>query len=150
MRKLTILAAAAFAAAVPAAAQDIAAGEELFNRQCATCHTITDPAGEMIAGRGMRTGPNLFGVIGGPIAQDPDFRYQPGITELGEAGATWTEENFIAYLKNNTQFLREATGSRRARSAMNFMVPDAEMAKNLYAWLMEVAPDPDAAAASGS
>jgi cytochrome c len=146
MNKLTILAAASMAAALaaPVAAQDVAAGEEFFNRQCVTCHVIETPEGETIAGRNMKTGPNLYGVIGGPAAEVEGFRYQPGITEAAEGGLVWTEENFTAYLNNNTQFLREFTGSRRARSAMNFMVPDAEMAANLYAYLMSVAPDPNA------
>lgn len=151
MTRTSLYAAAALAAAAatPAAAQDVAAGEEFFNRQCVTCHIIETPDGETIAGRNMRTGPNLYGVVGGPAAQVADFRYQPGIQDAAEQGLVWTEENFVAYLNNNTRFLREVTGSRRARSAMNFMVPDEEMAKNLYAYLMEVAPHADAAGGDG-
>lgn len=145
MRKLSILAAASLAMAAPTVARaDMAAGEEFFNAQCVTCHVIEAPDGTVIAGRNMKTGPNLYGVIGGPAAQVEGFRYGDGILEAAEGGLVWNEENLVAYLDNTTKFLREQTGSRRARSAMAFQVADPEMSSDIYAYLMSVAPNPDA------
>lgn len=83
---LKLLAAAFSLAAAPVLAQDTmidltatgdaAAGESAF-RQCATCHVVTDPAGNTLAGRAARTGPNLYGVAGrvaGSIEGIPLFR----------------------------------------------------------------------------
>lgn len=151
MRKLSILAAASLAMAAPTivAAEDLpgdaTAGGEFFNAQCVTCHVIEAPDGTVIAGRNMKTGPNLYGVIGGPAAQVEGFKYGDGILEAAEGGLVWNEENLTAYLDNTTAFLREQTGSRRARSAMAFQVTDPQTAADVYAYLMSVAPDPDAA-----
>jgi len=133
--------AAALMLASPAFAQseasgDAAAGEQAFNRQCVTCHNVVDDAGEVLAGRpNMRTGPNLYGVAGRPIASIEDFRYGPGIMQLAETDMVWTEENFVAYLQDTTGWLREATGDDRARSRMSWRVRNPEDATNIYAYL---------------
>jgi cytochrome c len=51
----------ALAAPRPAAAQDAAAGQRVFN-QCRSCHTVE-------AGGRSATGPNLHGVVGRKAAQ---------------------------------------------------------------------------------
>lgn len=76
----------------PAAAQDAAAGQRVFN-QCRSCHTID---------RGGRNGvgPNLHGVVGRKAASVEGFRYSGPMKQKGEDGWTWTEENLHPYLRN--------------------------------------------------
>jgi cytochrome c len=100
---------------------------------------VANDAGETLAGRNGRTGPNLYGVAGRPAASVEDFRYSPSITAAGEAGVVWTEEAFVAYVQDPTAFLKEATGDNRARSAMAFRVRGEEDAKNVYAYLASLA-----------
>ncbi len=138
MRHLTLAAGLALLSA-PAFAQDVigdpALGEEQFNRQCVACHVIVDDAGETLAGRNARTGPNLYNVTGRGIAQYPDFAYGDSIVELGATGEMWTEENLVAYLQDPTGWLREKLDDRRARGKMAYQVRSAEDAQNLYAFL---------------
>ncbi|RBI84653.1 cytochrome C [Rhodosalinus halophilus] len=138
LRATTLMMAATIAA--PALAQDAgdpAEGENLFNR-CKACHMIESPDGEMIQ-RGGRVGPNLYGVVGGPAAQVEDFRYGDGILEAAEMGLEWNQENFVAYTEDPQAFLREYTGNSSARSKMAFKL--REGAVDIYAYLMDVAPD---------
>ncbi len=82
IRKLAASAALASLFALPAAAQDAsgdaAAGEEAF-QQCISCHVVVNDAGETLAGRNAKTGPNLYGIAGGAIGAVEDFRYGNGI-----------------------------------------------------------------------
>jgi cytochrome c len=104
----------------PAVAGDPAAGEQAW-RQCRSCHMITSPGGETIQ-RGGRVGPNLYGIVGAQAGAVDGFRYSPDLVAAGQAGLTWTEENFIAYVENPTGFIRTYTGNAGARSAMGFQL----------------------------
>ena len=82
----------------PAAAQSLEdrlagasaeAGESQF-RQCQACHTID-------AGGANRVGPNLYGVVGGPVGAAEGFNYSPA---LADAGGDWTPERLDAFLEN--------------------------------------------------
>lgn len=110
---LTALAAVTMIAA-PVSAQDDAAF-----RQCQSCHMVTTPSGDTIAGRG-RTGPNLYGVIGRRAGTDPDFNYGPGLVAAGQAGLVWDQANLAAYVTDPTGFLRAFTGDDAARSRMSY------------------------------
>ncbi len=138
LSKLAASAALASLFALPAMAQDAtgdaAAGEEAFS-QCVSCHVVVDEAGETLAGRNARTGPNLYGAPGAPVGRVEDFRYGDGIIEANEKGLTWTEENFVAYVQDPTGWLREATENNRARGKMSYRVRDEGDAVNLYAYL---------------
>ena len=136
MTKLWIAALTGALFAAPAFAQDgdAAAGEDAF-RQCATCHAIVDADGNAIAGRAnMRTGPNLYGVVGRPAGSVEGFRYRPDIVEAGEGGLVWDQESLTAYLQDPGGFLSEALG-KRARSGMSYQVRDPAEAANLAAFL---------------
>jgi cytochrome c len=141
-RTLAASAVLAAAFAMPAAAQDYsgdpAAGEEAFS-QCISCHVVVNDEGETLAGRNARTGPNLYGVAGRTIGSVEDFRYQNGIEEANEMGLEWTEENFVGYVQDPTNWLREATDNRRVRGAMSYRVRSEEEAVNLYAYLASLA-----------
>lgn len=139
MSRITVLAAAATlllssVAHAQDATGDAAAGETAF-RQCVACHVVVNEAGDTLAGRNSRTGPNLYGVAGAVVGHVEDFRYSPGLTALNEAGTIWTEENFVAYVQDPTSYIREATGNSSARGSMAFRVRSEEEAINLYAYL---------------
>lgn len=132
-----LLAAAALSlCAAPAFAGDPAAGESAFN-QCQTCHVVENPAGEVLAGRAGRQGPNLYGVVGRQAGTVEGFRYQASIVEAGEQGLVWDEENLVPYLINPQDFLRETLDDRRARSGMTHRVRSEDMAHDLVAFLAQ-------------
>ena len=149
MRFATTAAAAALLAA-PAFAQGIdmsvfsgdpAAGEETFNRQCATCHVVETPDGETLAGRNSKTGPNQYGLAYSLIGHQEDFDYSDAIMQLHEAGERWTEEKFVGYVQDPTGWLREATGDRRARGKMAYRVRSEEDAHDLWAYFASISPE---------
>ena len=117
---------------------DAAAGETAF-RQCIACHVVVDDAGETLAGRNARTGPNLYAVGGRTAGSIDGFRYSPSMTQAGEAGIVWDEESFVAYVQDPTGYLREALDDGSARGAMAFRVRSDEDARNLYAYLVSLA-----------
>ena len=136
MTKLWIAALTGALLAAPALAQDgdAAAGEEAFG-QCQTCHAIVDADGNAIAGRAnMRTGPNLYGVIGRQAGSVEGFRYRPDIVAAGEGGLVWDEASLTAYLQDPGGFLSETLG-KRARSGMSYQVRDPAEAANIAAFL---------------
>lgn len=145
MSRNIVLAAAAMLLSAPmamadahGASGDAEAGETAF-RQCIACHVVVNEAGDTLAGRNARTGPNLYGIAGRAIGEIEDFRYSTGLTALNEAGTIWTEENFVAYVQDPTSYIREATGDNGARGAMAFRVRSEEDAINLYAYLGSLA-----------
>jgi cytochrome c len=95
IRSLRPLAALAFlvpALPSPAAAQDAAAGQRVFN-QCRACHTIEQGGRNAV-------GPNLHGVVGRRAASVEGFRYSAPMRQKAEGGLTWTDEDLRAYLRN--------------------------------------------------
>ncbi|NUB43598.1 cytochrome C [Fertoebacter nigrum] len=147
---LSILAATAFAAAPALAEGDAAAGEKAFS-QCQTCHVVVNDAGETLAGRNAKTGPNLFGVIGRQAGSLEGFKgYGDSLVEAGAAGLVWNEEQFVAYVQDPTAYLKEVTGDSKARGKMTYKVRKAEDAANLYAFLSTFSAAPaEGAAAEG-
>ncbi len=143
MKNLTLAAILAVVSA-PAFAQeasgDAAAGEEQFNRQCVACHVVVNEAGETLAGRNARTGPNLYGIAGRTPGTVEGFEYSEYMVEYGATGVVWEEENFVAYVQDPTDFLRTALDNRRARGKMAFQVRDAQQAADIYAYLASLAP----------
>lgn len=138
-KQFYLAAAATFALSTAALADghatgDAAAGEDAF-RQCVSCHVVVNEAGETLAGRNARTGPNLYGVDGRLAGGVEGFRYSPSLAAAGEAGIVWTEETFMAYVQNPTGYLREALDDPSARAAMAFRVRTEEDARNLFAYL---------------
>ena len=137
MTKLLIALSAGMLSAGAALAQDgdAAAGEAAF-RQCQTCHVVVNEAGETLAGRNAQTGPNLFGVAGRQ-AGTQEFNYSDAMVEAGEAGLTWDEESFVAYVQDPTGYLREYLDDPRARGKMTYRVRSEEDAHDLYAYLSQ-------------
>lgn len=88
----TTLAALFAAVALPAAAQDAAAGQRAF-AQCRACHTIE-------AGARNGVGPNLHAVVGRRAGGIEGFRYSPSLRARAEGGLTWDEDTLRAYLRD--------------------------------------------------
>ena len=115
-----LAAAALLAPAVPAVAQDAAAGQRVF-AQCRACHT-PDQGGRN------GVGPNLWGIVGKPAGQREGFRYSANMQELAQGGLTWTTENLDKYLNNPKDLV--------PRGSMAFAgVRNAEQRANLIAYL---------------
>ncbi|MDJ0995118.1 MAG: cytochrome C [Dinoroseobacter sp.] len=138
--KLTLIAAATTALlAAPAfadghASGDAAAGEKAF-RQCQSCHVVQNDAGDVLAGKAAKTGPNLYGIAGATAGQVEGFNYSDGLVAAGESGMVYDEATFVAYVQDPTGKIREATGDDKARGKMSFRVRKEEDAVNLYAFI---------------
>ena len=147
IRKLTFAAALLTAPMAYADEADIEAGENLFNRNCVSCHVVRDADDNVLAGRNGRTGPNLYGAVNGVAGSVEGFRYSSLMQSAHDAGIVWNEENFVAYLPNATNFLTEATGER-GRSTMTPQRVSEEDAHNIYAFLAQWGTEAEEAAAS--
>ena len=144
-RTLAILAATTLAAPAFAdghASGDAEAGEKAF-RQCVSCHVVVDDAGETLAGKKARTGPNLYGVAGRTVGMVEGFKYSKIAILAGEQGTVFDEANFVAYVQDPTGWLRESTGDS-GRGKMTYKVRKEEDAINIYAYLASLAPAPEA------
>lgn len=140
----SILIAVLFAAPVTAVAQvqlvgDPAAGEQAFN-QCASCHVVANEAGDLLAGRGAQTGPNLYGVALRQ-AGSLDFRYSDSMVLAGEQGLVWDEANFVPYVQDPTGHLRAVLDDERARGKMTYKLRDEQQAYDIYAYLVQLGPE---------
>lgn len=119
-------------------AGDIEAGASAFQSQCQNCHNVTDAEGEVLAGRpNVRTGPNLYGVIGRQAGTYDGFRFGASIVEAGEAGLVWDETEMVSYLLDPNTYLREKLGSNHTRSQMSFRVRDEATATDIIAFLAQ-------------
>lgn len=119
MKLLTTLALTALTLTAPAFAGDAAKGEADF-KKCKACHAIINAAGEAIV-KGGKTGPNLFGVIGRPVASVADFKYGESITEVGAKGVVWDEAMLATYVADPNAWLKSQLGPDSApKSKMTF------------------------------
>ena len=129
------------AAAAPALAEgDAVKGEQTF-KQCQTCHTVADDSGAVLAGKGAKTGPNLYGVFGRQAGSHADFKYGDSVVAVGAGGLIWDEANFVEYVQDPTAFLKAKLDDKKAKSKMMFKVKKAEDAENLYAYLIQFSPN---------
>jgi cytochrome c len=143
--KLTLTAFALATLAAPAFAQDIEAGAKTFN-QCQTCHVIANEAGETLAGKNSKTGPNLYGLPGRIAGSVEGFKYGDSIVALGQTGFVWDEAAFVEYVQDPAKFLKAKLGDDKAKSKMSFKLKKAEDAANLWAFIASLSPAVEAAA----
>lgn len=133
--KKSIFTALAFAClSAPAFAGDAEKGEAEF-RKCKACHAITAADGTAIVAGG-KTGPNLYGVIGRPVASVPDYPYGESILAVGASGKVWDEAMLAAYVADPTAWLKDQTGDASARSKMSFKL--AKGGEDVAAYLASV------------
>ncbi len=107
--------------ALPVAAGDAEKGKTVFNK-CKSCHAIINPSGEAVV-KGGKVGPNLWGVVGRPVASVPDFKYGDGIKKAGAEGLVWDEAMIAAYVVDPSKWLDENSGDPTAKSKMTLKLP---------------------------
>lgn len=142
--KKFIVAAAALMLAGPAFADshemaaptgDSAAGEDVFKKQCVTCHVVVNAEGETLAGSRGRQGPNLYDIPMKHVGTVEDFRYGKPMKAAAELpDLVWTEEEFVAYVQDPSDWLTEKLG-KKSRSKMAFKVRKEQDALDLYAYI---------------
>lgn len=88
------------ATAAPTTADANAAGAAIY-KKCVTCHTIDKGGRNMV-------GPNLWGVVGRPVASHAGFAYSAAMKAKGGA---WDEAALDAYL---TAPMRAVPGTKMA------------------------------------
>ena len=133
--KTKLLSGAALALfALPAFAGDAAKGESEF-KKCKACHAIIAPDGTAVQ-TGGKTGPNLYGVIGRPVASVEGFGYGESILAVGATGKVWDEAMLAEYVKNPTEWLKETLGDSSAKSKMSFKL--AKGGEDVAAYLASV------------
>ena len=76
---------------------DVAAGETSAGK-CKQCHTLNK-------GEPAKIGPNLFGVVGGPLGHMEGFKYSKGMLDKKAEGLTWTFENLDHFLFSPKAFV---------------------------------------------
>ena len=81
------------------AAEDIKAGEKVFNK-CKACHTVDE-------GGKNKLGPNLWNIVGAPIAAKDGYKYSKALKAYAEEAGNWNEENLIAWLKKPKDLVKK-------------------------------------------
>lgn len=123
--RCSIIAALAAAALLPgiaaAEAADAAAGEQVFKKVCATCHS--NQAGVN------KTGPSLFGVYGRK-AGSADFPRYKGVVG---ADFTWDAAKLESYLQDPKAFVLANTQNKT--TAMTYSLKDAQQRADVIAYL---------------
>lgn len=84
---MTFAAALLVAAPLAQAAGDSAHGKQVYQEECADCHSVT-------AGK-HKKGPSLFGVVGRPSASIAEFKYSEA---MKAANKTWSEDALETYI----------------------------------------------------
>ena len=143
--KLAIIAVLATAAAPVFAAGDATKGEATF-KQCQTCHSVVDDAGKLVAGKGAKTGPNLYGVFGRQVGSYAGFKYGDSIEAAGKTWLVWDEASFVDYVQDPSNHWKTVLGDKSAKSKMMFKVKNAAAAEDVYAYLIQFSPNAAAAA----
>lgn len=87
---LAFLVAGAACAAVPPA--DVARGEVVY-RRCFACHSLE-------SGASTPAGPTLNGIVGRPIAAQPDFDYSPALRRLAAEQRRWSPQLLDRFLRS--------------------------------------------------
>jgi len=87
------LVAAGFLGALPAQAQDAAAGKKVFAK-CTACHDATTGKDKI--------GPTLVGVFGRKAGTLESYlsKYSANMKEAGAGGLVWDDANLTAYLRD--------------------------------------------------
>jgi cytochrome c len=108
------------------ASADAAAGEALF-KKCAACHTPE-------SGGANKVGPNLWGIVGRPIAAHAGFGYSAALKEYASNGA-WDYEKLSAFIA--------APKATVKGTAMGYAgLKKADERANLIAYLRSLADSP--------
>ena len=99
---------------------DLAAGEAAFAR-CQACHTVASGGADGI-------GPNLYGVLGGPVMHRAGFAYSDAMTAHKAEAPTWGYDEMDQFL---TAPARYVPGTKMSFAGIR----DTQTRVNLIAWL---------------
>ncbi|HUM07438.1 MAG TPA: cytochrome c family protein [Acidocella sp.] len=77
------------------ASADIAKGQAFVQQQCAECHTLTQGGADGV-------GPNLYGVLGGPMFAHAGFAYSDAVK--AKAKGNWDYDSMNAWLASPSSF----------------------------------------------
>lgn len=91
---LLVAGAICLSAAAAQAAGDAAAGQALFHKKCALCHSPEKGVNKI--------GPSLYGVVGRKAGTAPGYTYSDA---MKNSGKTWDEATLSAYLTNPRQYI---------------------------------------------
>jgi len=81
-------------AAVPAGAAAAMDGQQAFNNNCRTCHTVKEGDN--------RLGPSLFGIVGRKAGSLPGYRFSPS---LQQSGINWDEASLDKFIADPEQLV---------------------------------------------
>lgn len=107
------------------ASADAAAGQQIAQRQCASCHSFT-------AGGRAGVGPNLYGIVGAKHAHADGFNYSQAIR--GMADKPWTYEELNAWVHSPRTY---APGNRMSYAGL----ANTQQRANLIAYLRSISPN---------
>lgn len=82
-----------------AQAGDAKAGAKVFNK-CKACHGIDE-------GGKNKLGPNLWNIVGAPIAAKEGFKYSKYLLAYAEEAGNWNEENLDKWMKKPKDLVRK-------------------------------------------
>lgn len=107
------------------AAANVQAGQQLAQRQCASCHSLNE-------GGRSGVGPNLYGIIGAKHAHAAGFNYSAAIRAM--ADKPWTYEAMNAWIANPRGY---APGNKMTYAGMASVQNRAD----LIAYLRSISPN---------
>lgn len=107
------------------ASADVAAGQQVAQRQCASCHSFNE-------GGRAGVGPNLYGIVGAKHAHAEGFNYSQAIR--GMADKPWTYEELNAWIHSPRGY---APGNRMSFAGLS----NAQQRANLIAYLRSISPN---------
>jgi cytochrome c len=106
---------------------DPKAGEAIF-KKCLACHTIEK-------GGPNKTGPNLYGVVGRPVASHEGFSYSAGMKEFAQTTPNWDYDHLSHFIAGPKAYVKG--------TAMTFAgLKKEEDRANLLAYLRTAADTP--------
>jgi cytochrome c len=107
------------------AAANVQAGQQLAQRQCASCHSFNE-------GGRSGVGPNLYAIVGAKHAHAEGFNYSAAIR--GMASKPWTYEELNAWIANPRAY---APGNKMTYAGMASVQNRAD----LIAYLRSISPN---------
>lgn len=109
-------------------ASDVANGESIFNKKCASCHMVGPDARNS-------AGPVLNDILDAPVAAVEGFRYSKSLVALGQSGTVWSEEELDKWLIDQKKYVRAALDDKKAKAKMNVKIKKDNERSDLVAYL---------------